>query len=70
MTLTSEIKELLRRDGGEGLYALERNEYSTIYQWVRNEKKKGKDAGITGCRNGEYVVWHEDFRESTKEKIT
>lgn len=63
MTLTGEIRALLQRDGGEGVYWLKRNEYMTIYQWIRREKKKGKNAGIMGLRNGEdYYIWHEDYR--------
>jgi len=34
--------------------------------WARNERKKGKDAGIKGCRNGEYLVWHEDLKRDGK----
>jgi len=62
MTVIGEIREAL--SGGRELFALSKKEYWNVYQWTRREKKKGKDSGILGCRNGEYIVWHEDFRIS------
>ncbi len=32
-----------------------------VYQWTRNERIKGKTAGIKSCSGGEYLIWHEDF---------
>lgn len=63
MTVIGEIREAMV--GGQEVFALDRKEYSNVYQWVRKEKKKGKDAGIIGCYNGEFLVWHEDFQSST-----
>ena len=60
MTLIQEIRDSLKQ--GQELFALERSEYLNVYMWARNERKKGKDAGIKGCRNGEYLVWHEDLK--------
>ena len=59
MTVIAEIREAL--EGGQEIFALDYKEYANVYQWARREKKKGKDAGIIGCRNGEYLVWHEDY---------
>jgi len=61
MTVIGEIKEALEK--GQELFALDRNEYMNIYQWTRREKKKGKDAGILGCRTGEYILWHQDYQK-------
>ena len=59
MTFRREIRDLLKN--GQELFALDRNEASSMYQWIKREKEKGKDAGIIGCRSGEYIIWHEDF---------
>jgi len=59
MTFIQEIRDQLKQ--GQDLFALDRNEYSNVYMWAHNERKKGKDAGIIGCRNGEYIIWHEDY---------
>lgn len=40
------------------------SEYLNVYMWARNERKKGKDAGILGSRSGEYIIWHEDYTEA------
>ena len=64
MTLTKEIRGLLKN--GQELFALTRNEYLNLYQWIRRDKLRGKDAGIIGCRNGEYLIWHEDYKPNTE----
>jgi len=62
MTFIQEIRDAIKQ--GQDLFALDRGEYLNVYMWARNERKKGKDAGIKGCRNGEYLVWHEDYRKT------
>jgi len=59
MTFIGEIRGLLKQ--GQELFALDRNEYLNVYMWARNERKKGKYARITGCRNGEYIIEHQDY---------
>ena len=64
MTVIGEIRDALLK--GQELFALDKKEKDNVYQWIRREKKKGKDAGIIGCYSGEYIVWHEDFQSSSK----
>ena len=66
MTMIGEIREALVK--GQELFALTRGEYMNVYMWARNERKRGKDTGIKGCRNGEYLIWHEDFQPSNKQE--
>ena len=59
MTFIGEIRGLLKQ--GQELFALDRKEYLNVYMWARNERKKGKYARIIGCRNGEYIIEHQDY---------
>ena len=59
MTFIEEIRGLLKQ--GQELFALDRKEYLNVYMWARNERNKGKYARITGCRNGEYIIEHQDY---------
>jgi len=59
MTFIQEIRDRMKQ--GQELFALERNEYLNVYMWARNERKKGKYARIVGCRNGEYIIEHQDY---------
>jgi len=69
MTFIEEIRGLLKQ--GQELFALDRKEYLNVYMWARNERKKGKYARITGCRNGEYIIEHQDYpsRDGTTDEV-
>ncbi len=67
MTVIGEIRDAMVK--GQEIFALDKKERDNVYQWIRREKKKGKDAGILGCYSGEYIVWHEDFSPSNNSRM-
>ena len=66
MTVIGEIRDAMVK--GQEIFALDKKERDNVYQWIRREKKKGKDAGILGCYSGEDIVWHEDFSPSNNSR--